>query len=326
MANPADVVDIIQTPVLIKDEFIRSGTIVLDEDGDPIHYTGGFAIVFPFFVNQTKWAFRVWYNSVGDVGKRLKILSNELNKINLPYFCSFHYSEEGVVLDGSVRPTTRMIWVDGMNLKDYICCHAKEKDALDRLAANFMRMCTELHHREIAHGDLQHGNILVNNSGDISLIDYDSVYLPALKGERDIITGLAAYQHPARVRKENKFASHKLDYFSELIIYLSIVAISEQPGLVDKYKLMEGDNLLFIQEDFKDLTNATIYKDLIALSENVNALLAILTGYLKETDINRLQPFETYFHVAQEAHYCIFCGHKFGRQDMYCINCGKART
>ena len=67
------------------------------------------------------------------------------------------------------------------------------------------------------------------------LVDYDSFYCSDLKGEQDIVKGLVDYQHPSR--QENKYVSEKLDYFSELIIYLSILAIAESPSLVDKYQV-----------------------------------------------------------------------------------------
>lgn len=50
-------------------------------------------------------------------------------------------------------------------------------------------MCKKLHEKSIAHGDLQHGNILVDSNGNIYLIDYDSMFVPSLEKERDIIKG-----------------------------------------------------------------------------------------------------------------------------------------
>lgn len=326
MANPADIVDIIQVPALIKDIFIKAGSVVLDERGNPIHYTGGFAVVFPFIVNNEKWAFRCWYNNVGKIGKRLKILSEELNRIKLPYFCQFHYSEEGIVIDGGIKPTTRMLWVDGENIKDYICKNSKNSDMLHGLAKNFLQMCKDLHKAKISHGDLQHGNILVDSQNRIFLIDYDSMYVPALKGEKDIITGLAAYQHPARILRKNKYAHEKLDYFSELIIYLSIIAISENPGLIDLFNVADSDNLLFTKEDFVDIESSEIYGHLRSLNSEVNCLLDILVSYLRTDTIDKLIPFDTLLQSSQASSFCINCGYKFEKaDDVFCIICGAKR-
>lgn len=326
MANPADIVDIIQVPALIKDDFIRAGNVILDEKGNPIHYTGGFAVVFPFWVNKVKWAFRCWYNNVGNIGERLQTLSDELNRINLPYFCQFHYSEKGIALDGSIKPTTRMLWVDGDNIKDYICKNSNNPSKLKELADSFMQMCKDLHKANIAHGDLQHGNIIIDRQGKIYLIDYDSLYVPALKGEKDIITGLAAYQHPSRIKGRNIYAHEKLDYFSELVIYLSIIAISESPILVNKFNVQDSDNLIFTQEDYCDIKYSNIYRHLRGLSENVNKLLDILESYLLIDSIEKLMPFETLFSYGQESNYCINCGFKFeNTDDVFCTRCGVKR-
>ena len=327
MANPADIVDIIQVPALIKDDFIKAGSVVLDEKGNPIHYTGGFAVVFPFVVNKVKWAFRCWYNNVGNIGRRLQTLSDELNRINLPYFCKFHYSDKGIALDGTIKPTTRMLWVDGDNIKDYICKYSNNPQKLKELGERFMHMCKDLHKANIAHGDLQHGNIIVDRRGQIFLIDYDSLYVSALKGEKDIITGLAAYQHPSRIRGNNIYAHEKLDYFSELVIYLSIIAISESPTLVEKFNIRDGDNLIFTKEDFVNIKSSNVYHRLRGLSEDVNKLLDILVGYLQYDSIEKLSPFETMFSNNQIANYCINCGLEFkNKDDLFCVRCGVKRS
>ena len=300
MPNVVDIIQSIQVPQLIKDVHISKGSPMLDSRGRPVHYTGGFAVVFPFLVNADRWAFRCWSTDIGNVEKRLYTLSTELKQLQLPYFCDFSYEPAGIVVNGISYPTTRMQWIDGKTIKDYLCKHKAEPEKLKKLANDFVEMCKTLHQYKIAHGDLQHGNILIGNDGSIYLIDYDSVYLPALRGENDIIAGLPDYQHPNR--KTNKTASEKLDYFSELIIYLSIRAIAEAPSLIDKYKVDDADRLLFTKEDYEDITHSEIYKDVAALGKEFKELLDILCEYLRKNDINDLQPF-TELLVANKIHF-----------------------
>ena len=289
MPNVVDIIQSIQVSQLIKDEYIRQGTPVLDSRGRPVHFTGGFAVVFPFQVNGGKWAFRCWSADIGNVEKRLHFLSSELKQLSLPYFCDFSYEPVGIIINGEAYPTTRMQWIDGKTIKDYICEYKNDTVRMQKLAEDFLHMCEMLHQYKIAHGDLQHGNILVDERGAIYLIDYDSVYLPALKGEADIISGLPDYQHPKR--KENKMASEKLDYFSELIIYLSIRAIAENPELAEKYQVKDADRLLFAKEDYEDIKHSQVYRDIFELGEDFKDLLEVLGGYLNEDNINNLQPF-----------------------------------
>lgn len=151
-------------------------------------------------------------------------------------------------------------------------------------------MCKDLHANHISHGDLQHGNILVDKQGNLKLIDYDSIYVPTFKGESDIIAGLKEYQHPNR--KNNTQASEKVDYFSEVIFYLSILAFAENPSLIEKYKIKDADRLLFTADDFINLRNTQVYADLKDCGPIVNVLLQIMEIYLQEHDINRLDPIE----------------------------------
>ena len=276
---------------LVIDSFARQGIFRRDKRGRLVAYTGGFSVVYPFEYNNEVWAFRCWHADLGNLRGHFLTLSAALSKLNLPYFCSFTYVDEGIVVEGKKYPTTRMKWIDGKNLKEYICIHKNNKNKLKNLANNFVKMITTLHKYHISHGDLQHGNILIDDNDNLFLIDYDSVYVPELQGEADIIKGLKGYQHPKR--GDNLLANEKVDYFSELIIYLSILAIAEKSSLVEKYQVEDSEQLLFSFEDFKDLENSQVYVDLMQLGGLFSILLKILSDYLNEDDICNLEPFTT---------------------------------
>lgn len=279
--------------VLVLDEHAKSGTFRRDARGRLIAYTGGFSVVFPYELpDGTKWAFRCWHSDISNTQKRYEIISDAIKKANLDFLCEFTYIEKGINVEGNIYPTTRMRWVEGITIKDYICKYRQSKDKLKALAENFFVMTQALHEQSLAHGDLQHGNILVSDDHQLYLVDYDSFYCPKLKGEEDTVTGLPDYQHPAR--KSNKSVSEKLDYFSELIIYLSILAIAEAPSLIDKYKVDDADRLLFAKEDFDDITKSQIYKDIQSLGKQFQELLDVLEEYLKCHSIDDLLPFDTF--------------------------------
>lgn len=276
---------------LVLDEHSKKGTFRTDSRGRLIAYSGGFSVVFPYKTTKgEEWALRCWHTDLGNLRSHFDILSEELQKLGSTYFCDFTYIDEGILVNGMKYPTTRMRWVEGDNLKEFLCKHGKEKERIKKLAYSFLTMIRFLHEHSIAHGDLQHGNILIDKTDNIFLIDYDSVYLPALYGQADFITGLKGYQHPSRVSNIN--ASEKLDYFSELIIYTSILAIAENPSLADKYNLENTEHLLFAHEDFIDLESSEIYKDLMLLKGLFPNLLNILKDYLRKSDINELTPFD----------------------------------
>lgn len=289
--NIDDIVISVTTPALILDTFIKNGTFHELPTGDVEMYTGGFTLVFPVKVNGEKWAFRCWYVDLGNMRSHFQTLSGVFSKLRLPYFCDFAYVDDGIVVGGKKYPTTRMRWIEGKNLKQYICANRNDKKKIKNLANNFVKMITTLHKYHISHGDLQHGNILIDDNDNLFLIDYDSVYVPELQGEADIIKGLKGYQHPKR--GDNLLANEKVDYFSELIIYLSILAIAEKSSLVEKYQVEDTEQLLFSFEDFKDLENSQVYVDLMQLGGLFSILLKILSDYLDEDDICNLEPFTT---------------------------------
>lgn len=279
--------------ILVLDNHAKNGIFKRDARGRLIAYTGGFSVVFPYKTsNGEKWAFRCWHSEIKNSKKRYESISNAIKNAKQSFLCEFQYIDKGINVEGNIYPTTRMRWIDGITIKDYICQNRNSKDLLIALADNFLKMTQALHSQSLAHGDLQHGNILVDKNHYLYLVDYDSFYCPRLKGEADTVTGLADYQHPARIN--NKSVSEKLDYFSELIIYLSILAITENPLLVDKYKVNDADRLLFSKEDFVDIKSSEVYKDIQGLGKEFQDLLDVLEGYLKCSSIDELLPFDTY--------------------------------
>lgn len=275
---------------LILDSHARLGQFLRDRRDRLIAYTGGFTVVYPYTINNEKWALRCWHADLGNVRKRFNVISKAIQRSKASYLCDFVYVDEGIVVDGKVYPITRMRWVDGMTIKDYICKHKNSKNKLLQLAESFLFLVQDMHRNQFAHGDLQHGNIIVNDKGELFLVDYDSFYCPDLNGEREIITGLKDYQHP--LRQSNLIVSEKIDYFSELIIYLSILAIAHNSTFVDKYQVADSEHLLFEAKDFQNLKGSSIYNDILMLGDIFPILLQILDIYLSKMSLSELQPFD----------------------------------
>lgn len=274
----------------VLDPFIKKGDFVKMTNGQPLRYVGGFTAVFPVIISNEKWAFRCWHAEMGNVRRRFEKIAKAISASNAKYLCDFVYTDEGIIVKGKRYPTTRMRWVEGQTIKDYICANAYNSEKLNALAHRFLEMVQDMHKYGFAHGDLQHGNIIIDKFGEPYLVDYDSFYCPELKGERDIITGLVDYQHPSR--KTNILSNEKLDYFSELIIYLSILAIAEQPSLVQTYHVADSERMLFAASDYRDLRNSAIYADLQQLSLSIQQLLNILCVYLSKQTLDELLPFD----------------------------------
>ena len=267
---------------LIGGNIIRKGTMI-------VQYAGGYTTVFPFHNSSgKKVAVRCWCADIDNAKKRSSAISEYLNKEQNPYFVNFKYINDAILIKGKLQPIIVMEWVDGKTLKEYINDNTNSY-SIRQLADKFKSMVEELHKKGVAHGDLQHGNILVKSDGSLVLVDYDSMYIEQLNGMTDTIKGLPGYQHPARVK--NQSINPKLDYFSELIIYLSLLIFAENPKLWQRY--YDTEDLLFSKEDFKNIKNSETYRSYCNSSNaTISNLMQQLVESLAQNDIQYLSPLE----------------------------------
>ena len=137
-----------------------------------------------------------------------------------------------------------MEWLEGDALQVYIERNLDDPLALLNLAEQWVMMTKQLRAAEIGHGDLQHGNVIVSG-GQLRLIDYDGMYVPALAGRQSHEIGHRNYQHP--LRSEREFGP-QVDHFSTWVVYTSLAALTVQPELWRAHG--GGDEcLLFRRED-----------------------------------------------------------------------------
>ena len=280
--------------VSILDATLRSGTPARGSNNLLLVYSGGFSSVFPLVVGPNTFALRCWVRDIGDAETRYQEISNYLKQKNLPYFVEFAYIREGILVNGTKWPITRMEWAEGETLCQFIENNLHDAGLLRTTAAEFLEMAEALHANQISHGDFQDGNILLKRNGtdvEIKLIDYDSLFVPALRGYPDYIVGLPQYQHPSRIAGGG-IANEKVDYFSELVIYLSLLSLAEKPGLWSQFGQRTERALLFVEADFKNATQSDVLQELENLSSDVKLLASKLKDFCAKTSIDQLEPLE----------------------------------
>jgi len=335
MPNKNDIISAVKnSDTFLKVSELQGAIVKLKSNGQPYFFTGGFTMVFQLTKNSKKWAFRVWHTGFKQQKVRFQKISKYLEAQKLPYFADFIYDEKGLLVNGELVDTIRMEWFEYDLLKDYIEKNINNQLKLLTLAVNFMTLCEDLHKHQISHGDLQHGNILVDSQGNIKLIDYDSVCVPDIEGVEELVTGLRGYQHPSRFKSTNK-ASFKTDYFSELVIYLSLLAFAQNPQLWHEFNVKDTEVLLFNEEDFLNLRQSGIYKVLYNMGNPIiNKLLTICDIYFKKASYLDLEPFHLCFSSLRECHPpppieatpsigLVFRDTETMKMSMYCTQCGK---
>ena len=306
--------------ISLRDSKLRGGKPRRGKDNFVVSDTGAFSIVFPIDMVSKTFALRCWVKDVGNAKNRYEKISAYLKQVGLLYFVDFEYVPAGILVNGIKYPITRMEWVEGVSLREFI----EQKQNLQNphifkvVADEFKKMVAAFHKREIAHGDLQDGNILLkrNSNGiEIKLIDYDSFFVPTLRGQPDQILGLPEYQHPKRIMGGRQ-ANEKVDYFSELVIYLSFLSLAEKPELWSQFKTKTERGLLFSKEDFENTRQSAVFRELANLSPDVQQLTATLKDFCAKTSIDELEPLETILPKLDANTYCTQ-GESFLSDDCY---------
>jgi len=278
----------------VTDSAFNGGKPVQPKTGFGITlYSGGYSRVFPINVGNKKLALRCWIADVGDAEYRYQEIAKYLRTYNLPYFVDFEYVKDGILVNGTKYPIIRMEWTEGLLLKEFIEQNIYNSNILRGLSEAFLKMVNNLHEKRISHGDLQDGNIIVRNNSnpvELKLIDYDSLCVPNLQGYPDQIVGIPAYQHPKR--KEAGKASEKVDYFSELVIYLSIQSFADHPDLWNKFNIKNAEGLLFSKCDFENPSNSPIFKELDGFSSTIQYFKYKLEEFCNKNSIDELIPLE----------------------------------
>jgi tetratricopeptide (TPR) repeat protein len=225
--------------------------------------TGAFASVYRLSnVSGTSWAVRCFLEHREDMKERYTAIKNAVRGPAQDLFASFEYLERGIKVRDEWYPILKMEWVDGDSLDRYLDRHVKTRAKVVNLHKQFRELALKLKKAGIAHGDLQHGNILVTDNG-LRLIDYDDMFVEGLAGKFSHELGHRNFQHPKR---SNDHFNADLDNFSNWVIDLSLKALVVEP---DIWRDFDGgdDCLLFRHKDFKEPDESALLKVLLAHDE-----------------------------------------------------------
>lgn len=243
------------------DADLRVARVETDGLGTPRSWTGNFAYIFRFESSRGKWAVRCFSRYIPDASRYAGI-RNFLTSHPLDFFVIPDYMPQGILVGGNWYPIIKMPWVQGTTLANYVDANIGNSARIRNLTGQFKSLASRLEAHGVAHGDLQHGNILVHPPDDkLMLVDYDSMYVPGLAKIQVEERGHENYQHPSR---RDEFGAD-LDRFSSIVIYLALEALVRAPGLWEDYGA-GGENLLFRQRDFLYPDESPLLRDLERLA------------------------------------------------------------
>jgi WD40 repeat protein len=266
---------LIQNPKLcFGDSDLKQGRPLLWEKRPlPRAFTGNFADVYKIEgPGQDAWAVKCFTREVADLQQRYKAISEFLHaakqKAALPFMVDFDYLESGIRVSGHRwAPILKMQWVEGELLNSFVKRFLTKPETLTALAEIWLHLARDLRSARLAHGDLQHGNVLLvtTDRGTLvpTLIDYDGMFVPSLAGKSANELGHPNYQHPRRA--DDPFHAD-IDRFSHLVIYTAIrCLVVAGAGLWSRYE--NDDNLLFKETDLKDPGDSELFRELWKVSD-----------------------------------------------------------
>jgi hypothetical protein len=210
-------------------------------------------------INGRAQAVRCFRGSLGDREDRYQRINSHLNLVSAPYLASFEYDAHGIMVGGRRYPIQVMEWVNGFPLDVYLPNVLKRRDVLKFLSDQWLKALASLRDSKMAHGDLQHGNIIVDDSNSLRLVDLDGMYVPAMVGWKSAELGHRHYQHPKR---GVDYFDETLDNFSGLVIHLSLLSLKEEPRLWDEF---HDENLIFTEDDFNNPRGSKLFAKIRAL-------------------------------------------------------------
>ncbi|MCA6502521.1 MAG: pentapeptide repeat-containing protein [Pseudanabaena sp.] len=240
----------VQNPHLcFVDPELKQSSTAKNSRGRVLLWSGNFATVYKLTKGNRSWAVRCFTRiPQSDVQQRYKLISEYLSQHEIPYLVDFEFLTQGILVKGEWYPILKMDWVQGSEIDRYIGEHIDDSQVLLRLDRQLKQLQKDLQQVGIAHGDLQHGNIMVDSEGELKLVDYDGMYVPALRGAPPLEVGHPNYQPPMRSSKD---FSDRLDEFSFEVISLSLRALASQPNLWETFH-EDNKNLIFRQNDFQE--------------------------------------------------------------------------
>mgnify|MGYP000482042126 CR=1 FL=1 len=225
---------------------------VLDDHGEPYRSSGAFAVVFKMKDEQTGkcYALKCFLEEQEGRAEAYRLIADELDCIDSSYVTSVKYLEKEIFVDSSCEedefPVLLMDWVEGETMETYIANNYQDEYAMGMLCYRFCKMAAWLRSQPFAHGDIKPDNIIVRPDGTLTLVDYDGMFVPAMKGQKSPTIGTKDFSHPLRTVDD---FDETIDDFALASIALSLKAISMNSTLLDTYGA--SDRLLFSESDYR---------------------------------------------------------------------------
>ena len=228
---------------------------VLDKDGEPYYSGGASSVVFKMKDEQTGkcYALKCFTEEQEGRTEAYRLIEEELKFVDSPHITSVKYLEKELFVDSDSEDNEHSVllmdWIEGKTMEAYINAYFMDGHAMAMLYYQFCKMVDWLRSQSFAHGDIRLDNIIVRPNGTLTLVDYDDMFLPAMKGRKSPTISTKNLPHPLRTIDD---FGETTDDFALVSIALSLKAISLDSSLLQNYGA--SDRLLFAPFEYFDLS------------------------------------------------------------------------
>lgn len=217
---------------------LKGVELTLSDKGAPIYSSGNFGVVFKVLFKGKSYALKCFtreqlgraeaYSKICPVLPKSKHLI-KVEYLNYEIMSAPHGEELLSSYDALI-----MEYVEGQTLANelYRAINNMESELICSLSIRFNELALWLLNQDFAHGDLKPENVVVGKNSALVIVDYDGLYTPQMRGERQREIGTRAYQHP---RRAEMLHCKEIDHYSILLISVSLYALAIDPSCFYKY-------------------------------------------------------------------------------------------
>ena len=278
----------IQSPATsFSDEQLSAGRAGTNALGMPLVASGQNAVVFLVQTGETRNAVRCFLTPPSEGAYRYAALENHLQNTAPRALTAARWLADGIMVGNDRWPVVVMPWVEGTPLNIAVEDMLDDPPRLRALATQWVEVVRSLQRAGVAHGDLQHGNVLIRANDSIALVDLDGVWVPEIEIGPPAEFGHPNYQHPER--NVEHWGRH-VDSFPGALIELALNGLAADPSLE---RHLHGENLLFMRSDLESPGDSEVWGALCSSPDvSVARLAAVLRQRCGGPIENVLVPFE----------------------------------
>ena len=261
--SSTDYVSAVQDPRTLLDGDLRRAAFAVDPLLQiPIPASGNSAVVFKAAIDGRSHALRFFIREDASSPERYRSLHAYLMQHRLTdCTAAAEWVDDAILVNQRRWQMVKMQWIEGRSLDAYVdhLVQCGDTEALETLAQAWRQLVRRMQEKGFAHGDLQHGNVLVDTGSHLRLVDFDGSWIEGATGPTPTETGHPNYQ--LRGRPWGQY----MDTFPGLLVYTALRSLALRPGLWEEFSV--GENILFIKDDFVRPFDTPIWSALLALGD-----------------------------------------------------------